>query len=148
MLTMHAHLISRRAAAALGTASFALASARSEPRAPLATAAAAAPALPPAARRKYRVGVLGATGAVGQRFVEALDAHPWFELTALGASERSVGKPYADAAHWLLTSDAPARVRAARVVACEPAAMPDVDFVFSALDTAQVRGGGAARHVF
>jgi len=39
-------------------------------------------------RRKYRVGVLGATGAVGQRFVSLLENHPWFEVTALGASER------------------------------------------------------------
>ena len=51
---------------------------------------------------KIKVGVLGATGSVGQRFVQLLDGHPWFELGALFASERSAGKRYRDAAKWFL----------------------------------------------
>ena len=50
---------------------------------------------------KVKVGVLGATGAVGQRFVQMLQGHPWFEITALCASERSAGKRYADACTWI-----------------------------------------------
>ena len=46
--------------------------------------------------KPIRVGILGATGAVGQRFIELLSANPWFEITALAASERSEGKTYAD----------------------------------------------------
>ena len=53
---------------------------------------------------KISVGVLGATGAVGQRFVEQLQNHPWFELTSLAASERSAGKLYRDAVRWRLSS--------------------------------------------
>ncbi len=57
--------------------------------------------------RKVKVGVLGATGSVGQRFVQLLDGHPWFELGALFASERSAGKRYKDAATWVLPSEMP-----------------------------------------
>ena len=87
--------------------------------------------------KKFRVGVLGATGAVGQRFVEALEGHPWFEVTALGASARSEGKAYEAATAWQLAADVPACARGKVVTACSPAAMPNVDLVFSAL----VRGG-------
>ncbi len=61
------------------------------------------------------VGVLGATGAVGQRFVQLLAAHPWFEVTELVASDRSAGKPYREAARWKLPGEVPAGV-ADRVV--------------------------------
>ena len=61
--------------------------------------------------RKIRVGILGATGAVGQRFVQLLMGHPWFELTVLAASERSAGKRYADACRWILRGDMPEAVR-------------------------------------
>lgn len=54
------------------------------------------------------VGVLGATGAVGQRFVQLLAAHPWFEVTELVASDRSSGKPYREAARWKLPGGVPA----------------------------------------
>ncbi len=54
---------------------------------------------------KIKVGVLGATGAVGQRFIKMLQGHPWFELTALCASERSAGKRYADAYTKLVGKD-------------------------------------------
>ena len=48
-------------------------------------------------KKMYRVGIIGATGMVGQRFVTLMDGHPWFQLTALAASSRSAGKPYREA---------------------------------------------------
>jgi len=90
------------------------------------------PASPPA--RRIPVAVLGATGAVGQTFVRLLDGHPWFDLRAVAASERSAGKPYGEAAHWL-GSEMPARVAALPVVPCDPACI-DAPLVFSALDAA------------
>jgi aspartate-semialdehyde dehydrogenase len=56
---------------------------------------------------KIPVGILGATGTVGQRFIQLLADHPWFEVTALAASDRSAGKPYAEACHWLLPTPIP-----------------------------------------
>lgn len=91
-----------------------------------------APASPPA--RRIPVAVLGATGAVGQTFVRLLDGHPWFELAAVAASERSAGKAYGDAAHWL-GSEMPARVAGMPVVPCDPPCI-DAPLVFSALDAA------------
>jgi aspartate-semialdehyde dehydrogenase len=65
------------------------------------------------------VGVLGATGAVGQRFLQLLEGHPWFEVVELAASDRSAGKPYAEACTWRLPGPLPAAL-AGRVVAnCE-----------------------------
>jgi aspartate-semialdehyde dehydrogenase len=81
--------------------------------------------------RKVKVGVLGATGAVGQRFVQMLQGHPWFEITALFASERSAGKRYGDACRWNLRGDMPAAVRDVIIQECEPG--PDCQIVFSAL---------------
>ena len=52
--------------------------------------------------KKYRVGILGATGTVGQRFIQLLEGHPQFELTALAASDRSQGKAYKEACAWRL----------------------------------------------
>jgi aspartate-semialdehyde dehydrogenase len=86
------------------------------------------------------VGVLGATGAVGQRFLQYLEGHPWFEVTSLGASERSAGKKYEDATSWQLTANLPDFVRGKTVSACSPTAMPNVDFVFSALVRERVVG--------
>ena len=77
--------------------------------------------------------VLGATGAVGQAFIRLLVDHPWFELTELAASERSAGKPYGDAAHWL-GDELPAHVARMTVRACEPDAVR-AELVFSALDS-------------
>ena len=57
--------------------------------------------------RKIDVGILGATGMVGQHFIKFLDGHPLFQLTWLGASERSAGKRYADVAKWHLGGNAP-----------------------------------------
>jgi aspartate-semialdehyde dehydrogenase len=79
-----------------------------------------------------KVGVLGATGAVGQRFVEALAGHPWFEISALAASERSAGKKYKDAANWRLESQMPEEAANLEVVPIDTK-LVDADIVFSAL---------------
>jgi aspartate-semialdehyde dehydrogenase len=79
------------------------------------------------------VGVLGATGAVGQRFVELLSDHPWFNLTTLAASERSAGKPYGKVVNWRLETPFPEKIGKIKVVNIDPSAMKDVDLVFSAL---------------
>ncbi|HEY2897656.1 MAG TPA: hypothetical protein VGJ12_10995, partial [Gemmatimonadaceae bacterium] len=72
--------------------------------------------------RRIPVGVLGATGAVGQTFIRLLADHPWFEVTAVAASERSAGKRYRDAAHWL-SGEMPPRVGDLTVTMCDPAAV-------------------------
>jgi aspartate-semialdehyde dehydrogenase len=59
---------------------------------------------------KMAVGVLGATGAVGQRFVELLDGHPWFEVVELVASDRSAGRAYGEAVNWKISAGPPAAV--------------------------------------
>lgn len=89
-------------------------------------------------RPRWRVGILGATGAVGQKFVRRLDGHPWFEVAALFGSERSVGKRYAEAARWLEPVPLPAGI-GAMVVTLARADAPAVeccDLLFSALDAA------------
>ncbi len=91
---------------------------------------------------KLKVGILGATGAVGQRFIQLLADHPWFEVAALTASDRSAGKRYADAAKWLLRGGMPEAVKEMVVVPTEPGAIgPDVRLLFSALP------GGSAGQV-
>lgn len=81
--------------------------------------------------RKYRVGILGATGMVGQRFIELLVDHPQFEITAVAASDRSQGKTFGEACTWRLTGDMPGAVRSLPV---QPPAPPlDCDLVFSSL---------------
>src|SRR5579883_1142047 len=71
------------------------------------------------------VAVLGATGMVGQRFIELLQGHPWFELVGLAASEQRAGRPYKDVAQWRLAgSDMPAEVANLPVIACKPEALP------------------------
>ncbi|MDP3065303.1 MAG: aspartate-semialdehyde dehydrogenase [Methanobacteriaceae archaeon] len=81
------------------------------------------------------VGVLGATGMVGQRFIELLSNHPKFEITALTASARSAGKKYPDAVTWHLDSQIPEAVQDMVVVETDPGQVKDVDIVFSALPT-------------
>lgn len=88
-------------------------------------------------KQKIPVGILGATGTVGQRFIERLAAHPWFELAAVAASDRSSGKPYAEAARWRLSSALPDRI-GAMTVAAVTEEMP-CRIVFSALDAATAR---------
>ncbi len=82
---------------------------------------------------KIPVGVLGATGAVGQKFVKLLENHPWFELTEVAASGRSVGKPYKEATMWRQYSPIPAAVSEILVKPCEPGLACSV--VFSGLDS-------------
>ena len=83
---------------------------------------------------KIDVGVLGATGMVGQQFIARLANHPWFNLKSLAASERSEGKTYTSAAAWRLASPMPEMCRTATVEGCVPGKGPRV--VFSALDAA------------
>ena len=83
----------------------------------------------------FNVGILGATGAVGQKFVRILNNHPWFTITKLGASERSAGKLYKDAVHWIDDTTMPEAVGNMQVTTCEPKHFGDVDFVFSGLDS-------------
>ena len=78
------------------------------------------------------VGVLGATGMVGQQFIKQLANHPWFRPAWLAASERSEGKAYADAAAWRLSSPMPDDLRGMRVDSCTPGRGPHL--MFSALD--------------
>jgi aspartate-semialdehyde dehydrogenase len=88
--------------------------------------------------KKWRAGVLGATGLVGQRIVNLLSNHPWFELTEVAASERSTGKRYAEAVRWHLDGAIPENARDLIVKGLDPTL--DCDFVFSALDSS-VAGG-------
>jgi aspartate-semialdehyde dehydrogenase len=86
------------------------------------------------------VGVLGATGAVGQRFVQLLAEHPWFNLTTLTASERSAGKLYRDVVKWRLDVPFPEQAGDIRVSPTDVSSLKDVDLVFSALP-AEIAGG-------
>jgi aspartate-semialdehyde dehydrogenase len=83
------------------------------------------------------VAVLGATGAVGQRFIQLLTDHPWFEIAALAASERSVGRPYAEASNWVIPGDPPDGVGEIIVSQLEPTLPASI--VFSALPAAVAR---------
>lgn len=81
---------------------------------------------------KVGVGILGATGSVGQKFIQLLAGHPWFEVTALAASERSVGKTYREAARWFLSTPIPEDIAGMKIAECEPG-LP-CRIVFSGLD--------------
>lgn len=85
---------------------------------------------------QYKVGILGATGAVGQKFIRLLQGHPWFEIAALGASERSAGKRYSEAAQWVESTPLPEKIGDMTVRNCQSGEFSDVDFVFSGLDAA------------
>jgi len=89
--------------------------------------------------KKYRVGVIGATGMVGQRFVTLIDDHPWFELCSVAASSRSAGKTYQEAVEgrWMMPSPLPDSVKNMPVFAAETdisKITDSVNFVFSAVD--------------
>lgn len=71
-------------------------------------------------KEKITVGVLGATGAVGQRLVALLENHPWFELTEVAGSDRTAGRAYGEAVHWLLPTPIPEKVKALIVKECLP----------------------------
>jgi len=81
---------------------------------------------------KTPVGILGATGIVGQRFVQMLEHHPWFEITWLAASDRSEGRLYGEAARWRMKSPIPTRIAGMRVSAAQPEDAPKI--IFAALD--------------
>ena len=88
--------------------------------------------------KKLRVGILGATGMVGQRFISLLENHPWFEVTTVAASPRSAGKTYEEAVggRWKMTTPMPEKVKNLVVMNVNDvdAVSKTVDFVFSAVD--------------
>jgi len=81
---------------------------------------------------RIEVGILGATGMVGQHFINFLQGHPWFDLKWLGASDRSAGKKYKDAMNWNLAGSTPASVAGLTVEECKPGNAPKL--LFSAMD--------------
>src|ERR1700704_3399788 len=82
---------------------------------------------------KLPVGILGATGIVGQRFVQMLEHHPWFEVAWLAASDRSEGKSYGEAARWRVKTAMPEQVAEMRVSPAKPEGAPKI--IFAALDS-------------
>jgi len=82
---------------------------------------------------KVKVAILAATGAVGQRFVQLLDQHPWFEVTVLTGSDRTVGQTYAEGCRWILAEPMPDYVKGMRIVPTTPGF--DAALAFSALPT-------------
>ena len=87
---------------------------------------------------KLKVGILGGTGIVGQRFISLLENHPWFEVTTIAASERSAGKSYKEAVggRWKMTTPMPDSVKDLVVMNVNEVekVASQVDFVFSAVD--------------
>jgi aspartate-semialdehyde dehydrogenase len=88
--------------------------------------------------KKIPVGIVGATGAVGQRFIQLLEAHPWFEVQWLSASDRSAGKTYAEAAKWTLSTPLPPRVARMQVAPSVPDGTAP-RLIFAALDATAAR---------
>jgi aspartate-semialdehyde dehydrogenase len=89
----------------------------------------------PTGQERIKVGVLGCTGSVGQRFITLLAGHPWFEVSALGASSRSAGKAYSEAVNWKQATPIPAAMSKIVVSECAPGtAFEGVQIVFSGLD--------------
>jgi aspartate-semialdehyde dehydrogenase len=88
-------------------------------------------------KNKYPIGILGATGMVGQRFIQLLERHPWFEVAWLAASDRSSGKKYGDAAKWRLDTPLPERIANITVAPAEAAGAPKI--IFAALDAGIAR---------
>ena len=85
-----------------------------------------------AIEKKYPIGILGATGMVGQRYIQLLENHPWFEIVWLAASDRSSGKTYGEAAKWRLDSALPDRIARMTVAPAEPEGAPKI--IFSSID--------------
>ncbi|MGC9157941.1 MAG: aspartate-semialdehyde dehydrogenase [Terracidiphilus sp.] len=88
-------------------------------------------------KTKYAIGILGATGMVGQRFIQLLENHPWFEIAWLAASDRSSGKTYGEATRWRLDTPIPERIARMMVSPAEPDTAPRI--IFAALDAAIAR---------
>jgi aspartate-semialdehyde dehydrogenase len=89
---------------------------------------------------RRKVGILGATGMVGQRFIQLLEKHPWFEISWLAASDRSAGKTYGEACRWKLDTPLPARIAAMTVQGNTPDQTPTGELlipkiIFAALDS-------------
>src|SRR6201992_9711 len=81
----------------------------------------------------HKIGILGATGVIGQRFIQLLEGHPWFEVTWLAASDKSSGKPYGEAAKWKLETPLPSHIASMTVSPNSPEGAPSI--IFAALDT-------------
>ena len=90
-----------------------------------------------AMQKRHPIGILGATGMVGQRFIQLLEDHPWFEVAWLAASDRSSGKLYGDAARWRLDTPLPERIALMTVSPADPEGAPKI--IFAALDAAFAR---------
>ena len=82
---------------------------------------------------KIPVGILGATGTVGQRFIQLLESHPWFEIAWMAASDRSADKTYTEACKWRLSTPLPSRIAAMKVSPAVPGGAPRL--IFAALDS-------------
>src|ERR1700748_2894896 len=82
---------------------------------------------------RQKIGILGATGVIGQRFIQLLENHPWFEITWLAASDKSSGKPYGEATKWKLQTPRPTRIAEMMVSPASPDGAPKV--IFAALDS-------------
>lgn len=88
-------------------------------------------------KSRHPIGILGATGMVGQRFIQLLENHPWFEVAWLAASDRSSGKTYGEAAKWRLDTPLPERIARMTVSPAEPEGAPKI--IFASVDTAIAR---------
>jgi aspartate-semialdehyde dehydrogenase len=88
-------------------------------------------------QKKYSIGILGATGMVGQRYIQLLEDHPWFEVTWLAASDRSSGKPYGEAAKWRLDTPLPERIAQMTVAPADAEGAPKI--IFASVDAAIAR---------
>jgi aspartate-semialdehyde dehydrogenase len=88
-------------------------------------------------KNKLPIGILGATGMVGQRYIQLLENHPWLEITWLAASDRSSGKTYAEAVKWRLDTTLPARIAKMTVAPAEPDGAPKI--IFASVDAAIAR---------
>lgn len=88
-------------------------------------------------KKKIPIGILGATGMVGQRYIQLLENHPWFEIAWLAASDRSSGKKYGEAAKWRLDTPLPGRIAEMTVSPAEPQGAPKV--IFASVDAAIAR---------
>ena len=88
-------------------------------------------------QKKLEIGILGATGMVGQRFIQLLEEHPWFQITWLAASDRSSGKRYEEAAKWRLDTPCPERIAKMAITSAEPVSATGESapkIIFAALD--------------
>jgi len=88
--------------------------------------------------KKYKVAVLGATGMVGQKFIQLLSEHPWFKLNSLAASEKRVGKTYSEEVNWVVSANIPDAAKDMEMLPLDPKKV-DADIAFSALPSGVAR---------